>query len=241
MGHKQHSSEIRVGQVTVDFTNKPVSAWSGMAAVVGALLERIEFRSWVERALPVTETSNNSYGVYGKILAHLITVFTGGERFGHMQWWSHGVEIFEKAFAVEKFVKSPTSLTRFWSKFDSQAKSEAWSTRAREFAAELLAWAGVAEGNLNLDSTVLTRYGKQEGARKGYNPRKRGRLSHHPLLAFVSAGYVVNLWNRSGDVPSAQSCIHFFRADPPSLGPPLPGSPGAMRQRLLQRRFHPTP
>ena len=38
---------------------------------------------------------------------------------------------------------------------------------------------------MNLDSTVLTRYGQQEGAKKGYNPRKHGRPSHHPLLAFL--------------------------------------------------------
>ena len=37
--------------------------------------------------------------------------------------------------------------------------------------------------SLDLDSTVFERYGKQEGARKGYNPRKHGRASHHPLLS----------------------------------------------------------
>lgn len=37
-----------------------------------------------------------------------------------------------------------------------------------------------------LDSTVSVRYGlKQAGAEKGYNPKKPGRPSHHPLLAFA--------------------------------------------------------
>lgn len=35
------------------------------------------------------------------------------------------------------------------------------------------------------DSSVLTRYGEQEGAARGYNPSKPGRKSHHPLMAFV--------------------------------------------------------
>ena len=39
------------------------------------------------------------------------------------------------------------------------------------------------EATLDLDSTVFDRCGRQEGAKKGYNPRKPGRLSHHPLLA----------------------------------------------------------
>ena len=36
---------------------------------------------------------------------------------------------------------------------------------------------------LLVDSTVVVRYGlKQAGAEWGYNPKKRGRASHHPLL-----------------------------------------------------------
>jgi hypothetical protein len=40
----------------------------------------------------------------------------------------------------------------------------------------------------HLDSVVLTLYGKQQGARLGYNPRKRGRPSYHPLLCFEAHG-----------------------------------------------------
>lgn len=49
---------------------------------------------------------------------------------------------------------------------------------------------------LDWDSTVLVRYGDQEGAVLGYNPEKRGRKSHHPLLAEVAyefEAYVTNL------------------------------------------------
>jgi hypothetical protein len=40
----------------------------------------------------------------------------------------------------------------------------------------------------HLDSVVLTVYGKQQGARVGYNPRKKGRCSYHPLLCFEAHG-----------------------------------------------------
>jgi hypothetical protein len=39
---------------------------------------------------------------------------------------------------------------------------------------------------LDLDSSVMTRYGEQEGAKAGYNPKKPGRASHHPLIAFMA-------------------------------------------------------
>ena len=50
---------------------------------------------------------------------------------------------------------------------------------------------------LDLDSTVMTRYGAQEGAARGYNPAKRGRASHHPLMAFVAdTRMIANCWLR---------------------------------------------
>ncbi len=53
---------------------------------------------------------------------------------------------------------------------------------------------------LALDSTVVVRYGtKQAGAEIGYNPRKPGRPSHHPLLAFaVETGDLIGLLWRPG-------------------------------------------
>jgi hypothetical protein len=42
---------------------------------------------------------------------------------------------------------------------------------------------------LDLDSTALERYGRQEGSLKGHNPRKHGRPSHHPLLAVLNEAH----------------------------------------------------
>jgi hypothetical protein len=40
--------------------------------------------------------------------------------------------------------------------------------------------------SLDLDSTVFQRSGNQEGAKRGYNPSRPGRNSHHPLIAFLT-------------------------------------------------------
>lgn len=44
---------------------------------------------------------------------------------------------------------------------------------------------------LNVDSTVVTRNGAQEDATRGYHPRRQGRASHHPLLAFVAEARII--------------------------------------------------
>lgn len=52
---------------------------------------------------------------------------------------------------------------------------------------------------LILDSTVSLRYGKkQAGAEVGYNPRKKGRPSHHPQLAFLETGECLGVRWRPG-------------------------------------------
>lgn len=53
---------------------------------------------------------------------------------------------------------------------------------------------------LIFDATVSVRYGlNQAGAEIGYNPHKRGRPSHHPLLGFLDSGDCVSVRWRAGD------------------------------------------
>jgi len=70
-----------------------------------------------------------------------------------------------------------------------------------------------AEGySLDLDSAVFERYGKQEGVKKGYNPRKPGRGSHHPLLAVLGEAYfVLHGWLRSGNTTAGRGVVEFLK------------------------------
>ena len=101
-------------------------------------------------------------------------------------------------------------MTRFWNKISSQALAEKLGDASRKLAFVIIRHEGIKEDNLNFDSSVFTRYGNQEGAKRGYNPKERGRPSHHPLLAFLGSGYIVNLWNRSGNTGAGQGIIDFF-------------------------------
>ena len=214
----KNTRTIQVNQVPITFTNKHVTAWGGLSSIVAKLLEVLEFRTWVEKEIPIIERSNNAKGIYEKVLATFLTVLCGGERFSHLSWWGHGVEAIKKSFGVKWLPKAPSTLTRFWGRIDTQHLSEKVSEAARGLAAGIIRWQGIEEDNLNLDSSVLTRYGNQEGAKRGYNPKKRGRPSHHPLIAFLGAGYVVNVWNRSGDTGSGQGAADFFQQTRLALG-----------------------
>ncbi len=65
----------------------------------------------------------------------------------------------------------------------------------------------------DVDSTVLVVYGKQEQARIGYNPVKRGRPSYHPLLCFE--GQSRDFWHgelRPGDAHTASGVLDLLKA-----------------------------
>jgi hypothetical protein len=65
---------------------------------------------------------------------------------------------------------------------------------------------------MDLDSTVTPVYGNQEGADKGYNPKKKGLKSYHPLLAFVyEKGFLLNGILRCGSSYTSNGVIQFFR------------------------------
>jgi len=64
----------------------------------------------------------------------------------------------------------------------------------------------------DLDSTVLIVYGRAEGARVGYNPKKPGRRSYHPLLCF-EAGFQ-EFWHgslRPGNAGASSGAVPFLK------------------------------
>lgn len=99
------------------------------------------------------------------------------------------------------------AIMRLFGKFDQATNMRVFGQLYRWFFGNL----HVDGLTLDLDSTVMTHYGQQEGAARGYNPRKRGRYSHHPLMAFVSdIRMIANLWLRPGNSHSANNALAFW-------------------------------
>lgn len=64
---------------------------------------------------------------------------------------------------------------------------------------------------IDLDSSVRTVYGNQQGARKGFNEKKKGAKSYHPLLAFLNSTRECLLsWLRPGNTHTANGADEFF-------------------------------
>ena len=65
---------------------------------------------------------------------------------------------------------------------------------------------------IDMDSTVSMVYGNQQGASKGFNQKKRGAKSYHPLLAFITDyKLVMHTWFRTGNAYTSNGSEEFIR------------------------------
>ena len=210
MPSKKYVKEDGGVNLRVRFTDKPITGWGGLV-VMSKWFAKIGLREVVAETFAVFEPgSNRGYNPWELIISFMVAIYMGANRVAHIDLlrWDEPVRAM---FALTR-VPSASSLLRFFRKFNLRHVSvlmPEWNRRMMERARERFSPNGET---LDLDSSVFERYGEQEGAKKGYNPRKPGRPSHHPIFA-VAAGakWVLHLWLRGGDTVSASRAVDFVR------------------------------
>jgi hypothetical protein len=206
---KKCTTSIEVNKTKIAFTDKPMTAYGGFS-LLAAFFERIGLKEMIDTTFPVRESSPNSMGLYAKIVAFLAMVFAGADRFSQLAYLGNK-KVIARIFGVKRFPDAATTLTRLFGKMKKLPNADALSDGLWEYLSHLIPWGTIRADWLTFDSTVLLRYGEQEGSKKGYNPKKHGRPSHHPLIAFLNtAKYIVHLWNRSGNASSGNNIVPFF-------------------------------
>ena len=192
--------------IGITFTDKPVTAFGGLALFV-AFAERLGLAKMVEAALPFTITSPNATPPHQILLAFFAGVLAGARRFAQLAIL-RADEPARQLFGLRRFPSTAT-FTRFFRRFTAKTVTETFGPL---FAGCLARLPHRPAGyTLDLDSSVFERYGTQEGALKGYNPKKRGRPSHHPLFAVLAeARCIAHVWLRSGNTGAARGATAFL-------------------------------
>lgn len=195
-------------KIVLEQTPKAITPFGGLASLI-AFLNQIGCGQQLQKAMPFEEpTSNNAIPLAHTLVAFMMTVVVGGRRFAHSQWL-RADHVLHALLGIERFAGDDT-IRNFFRRF-TQAKIQAFWRPLWRWLLGMLATP--KEGfYLDLDSTVFDREGSQEGALKGYHPRRRGRPSHHPLLAVLAqAPFVLHGWLRSGNAGSARGVVAFLR------------------------------
>jgi hypothetical protein len=189
----------------ISYTSKEITPWGGMV-FLKQMLQKIGFRELIERNEDLPQSgSNRGYQTATIIEGFITSIWCGANKFLHTEVTRHDTAL-GKIFDW-KNTPGQDTYKRFFSKF-TQAKNHAVSQYFYTWIFDNFKFDNFT---LDIDSSVMTRYGVQGGAKKGYNPNKKGRLSHHPLIAFIAdVKLVANMWLRSGDTSSANNFLSFL-------------------------------
>lgn len=198
---------------SVSFSNREITAWGGLA-LFKQMLDSMGFREaaagW---GLPEPK-SNRGYAPLQLIEQFIVSIWCGACRFAHAET----VRMDNTLVRLFGWTKAAghKAIMRLFARFDMLSNERVQAEAYRWFFGKISA---LKQVTLDVDSTVITRNGEQEGAARGYNPNRHGRTSHHPLLAFVAeARMVANFWLRPGNSHSANNILQFLESTLHHLG-----------------------
>ena len=166
-------------------------------------------------------------GHYSMMVGILMLLFIGFNRIWHFVY----VRLDAMLCGFFKLTRLPAAST-FWRYVDSLGINQASSILKITGILRERVWqlCGLQYGRVrvNIDTTVKTVYGNQQGARKGHNTQHRGKLGLRPILGFIeeTREYLVGKL-RKGATVSGQETAAFIADIQNQL-------PGCVREVLLR-------
>lgn len=181
--------------------------------------KRLRLRQLMYRTLNFRQR-NNHYSVAESMLALIYPISLGFGRIETTHLLQHN-GVFQYLTGLPAY-PDPTTLRRFLLRMAPAALRQLRRLHDKLLSTMLLKPTPPTRLIFDMDSTVLALYGKQEKANIGYNPKKRGRPSYHPLVCFN--GLTKDYWHgelRPGDAHTAAGVLDFLEASfakvPPSV------------------------
>jgi hypothetical protein len=159
-----------------------MTAYGGLLALM-KFLDLVEFKEAFDKNY-CSPTRKPALGCYRMILGLIGLLFVGFARIGHF-YYLRDDEMLCGWFGVPRLPVVSTywrylfSLTRGQSlsllKLSGVVRSRVWEISRQEHR----------RITIHIDTTVSTVYGKTEGARKGHNPKRRGKKALRPVMMFI--------------------------------------------------------
>lgn len=204
---REISAILGKGKVVLRETERSVTPYGGVV-VMAEYLKKVGYVEQVSQAMPIQLKSPNAIAPVDTYTAFLFSVLAGARRFAHANLL-RGDRGLHVLLGIKRFPTDDTIrnlFKRFTQRLVYEFYSVLWSWQIARLPQREAGY------SLDLDSTVFERYGRQEGALKGHNPRKHGRPSHHPLLAVLAeAHFVLHGWLRSGNCSTARGVVEFLK------------------------------
>jgi hypothetical protein len=195
------------GKIKICDTLRAVTPFGGLSVFI-EFLGRVGLVEQLANQAPYQPKSGNHYDPGQILVGFILSVIAGAQRFAHTNQL-RADRALHALLGMKRFPSDDTILNYF-RRFSQAEVERFWRPMWRWLISRL---PQLEKGfSLDLDSTIFSRHGaQQQGAARGYNPRRPGRLSHHPLLAVLAeANFVLHSWLRSGNAGASQGAAQFL-------------------------------
>ena len=189
------------------FSEKNLTGNAGLLHL-GRFAEKLGLAKTLAEHITIKRAPNADYQVSDVVLMLVFGVLVGVKHMSHMALLRSD-EVLRTLFKWDKFPVD-TSFGRIFKLFtqkhckelsdaESVIRNKVWGKK----------WFGKI--TLDMDSSVRGVYGTQEGAAKGFNSKKKGQRSYHPLLCFIAENReCLHNWFRTGSAYSANGSVDFM-------------------------------
>jgi len=195
--------------VRVEYTGTHLTQYGGVF-LLHRFFQRLHLRQYFHNTVRFRQR-NNTYSIPEMLLALLYPIILGLGRLDTTELLRQN-GVFQMLTGLPAY-PDPTALRRFLRRFALRGLPKLRRLHDHLLARLCQRPHALCRVLLDLDSTVLTLYGFQERARIGYNPRKRGRPSYHPLVCFE--GQTRDFWHgelRAGDAAPSVGTVWLLQA-----------------------------
>ena len=204
---KSHQINPRIKE---EFSGRNLTRFGG-SGLIRRFFLRHGIKEQLDSRVKVEGRRQSKYSCGSMITSCLYAVFLGYPRPGQMEVFSTD-RVFQRIVGLSCFPVQST-ISRFLS-----SVKVCVARQIADFNFDLLmklrgGLKAFKSLTLDLDSHVTSVYGTQQRAGVGYNPKKKGRKSYHPLLCFLgeTRDYIAGLF-RSGNHHSSYNAVKFLKS-----------------------------
>lgn len=192
----------------VHFTEKNLTGNAGLVHL-GQFAKKLDLHRMLEQGISLVRGRTAQLSVADGIIMLAMGVVAGAKHMSHLAVLRTDAVI--RALFKWKNFPDDTTFGRLFKLFrpvhchelsevEAKARTKVWSKK----------WFGRI--TLDLDSTVKGVYGSQQGAEKGFNTKKKGQKSYHPLLCFIAeTGECLHNWFRAGSAYTGNGAVEFMK------------------------------
>jgi len=189
------------------FTSKSLSHFGGLY-LLQQFFQKFKLRSLISRAMQPRQR-NTRYTISDSLLSLLYPLVLGFNRI-ETTFLLKRNNVFHYITGLSVY-PNPTTIRRFVRRFAEENLNSFMKLHDQLRTYFLQLSSAPSSVIFDLDTTVLTVFGHQEGAKVGFNPKKRGRPSYQPLLCFE--GKTKDCWEGeflSGNIHPASVAVSFL-------------------------------